>query len=123
MTVLNDGKSRDVAVKLAQPPKEVPAREITGRNPLAGAQVQDITPELARKARVAPTTRGVMISGVKDNTPAQAMNLRAGDIVRGVNGTAIGNVDDLQTVLSAGRNALWRLDIERDGVIYRQFVR
>ncbi|MBX8814702.1 PDZ domain-containing protein, partial [Ochrobactrum sp. MR34] len=27
MTVLNDGKSRDVAVKLAQPPKEVPARE------------------------------------------------------------------------------------------------
>ncbi|WP_022710965.1 DegQ family serine endoprotease [Pseudochrobactrum sp. AO18b] len=123
MTVLNDGKSREVAVTLAQPPKEAPAREVTGRNPLAGAQVQNITPELARKSGLAPTTRGVVISGVKNNTPAQAMNLKAGDIVRGVNGTAIANVDDLLAVLSAGRSALWRLDIERDGVIYRQFVR
>lgn len=123
LTVLNDGKTRDVAVKLAQPPKEIAAREVTGRNPLAGAQVQNLTPEIARKTKLAPTTRGVVISSVKSNTPAQAMNLKVGDIVRGVNGTPITNVDDLFSVVSAGRNALWRLDIERDGVIYRQFVR
>lgn len=123
LTVLNDGKTREVALKLAQPPKEVPAQEITGRNPLSGASVQNLTPELARKLRLAPTTRGVVVSTVKNNSAAQAMNLRAGDIVRRINGTTIGNVEDLKAVLSAGRGALWRLDIERDGVIYRQFVR
>ncbi|WP_439272504.1 DegQ family serine endoprotease [Pseudochrobactrum sp. HB0163] len=123
MTVLNDGKTREVTVKLAQPPKEPPAREITGRNPLAGALIRDLTPETARKLRLAASMRGVVITGVKNNSPAQALNLMAGDIVRGVNGATINTADDLLKAVSAARSALWRLDIERDGVIYRQFVR
>ncbi|WP_421091150.1 DegQ family serine endoprotease [Pseudochrobactrum sp. MP213Fo] len=123
LTVISNGKSGEVALQLVQPPAELPAREITGRNPLAGAQVQNLTPELARKLRLSSTASGVAISAVKAKSPAQAINLRAGDIVRGVNGTGIANVDELSAVLSAGRTALWRLDIERDGVIYRQFVR
>lgn len=123
LKVISDGKTADVALKLTEAPKELPAQEITGRNPLAGVQVQNLTPELARKYRLASTTRGVVVSTLKANAQAQKINLRAGDIVRGVNGTAIANVDNLLSVLSAGRSALWRLDIERDGVIYRQFIR
>ncbi|MEJ0041312.1 MAG: PDZ domain-containing protein [Rhizomicrobium sp.] len=58
-------------------------------------------------------TKGVVIVAVAAGTPSGGYGFQAGDIVRGVNGVAIGRVGDLQKAL-AGANA-WSLVIDRGG--------
>ncbi len=40
-----------------------------------------------------------------------------------INGNQIRTVDDMTAVLEAGRGLAWRLEIERNGALLRQFVR
>ena len=104
---------RDVNVTLALPP-ENPPREIqtiSGRNPLAGARVENLSPATAGELQMDLFSKGVVIVAVNQNSYAGAQGFQPGDIVRSVNGAPINRVGDLTRSLAAPR---WDLLIERD---------
>jgi S1-C subfamily serine protease len=101
----------------AEPPPASPARDervIAGRNPLQGATVVNISPAVADQVGIDPfTDPGVIITNGGQGIAAQA-GLKAGDIIRAVNGRRVATVRDLVTALSTpGR--VWQITIERDG--------
>jgi S1-C subfamily serine protease len=49
--------------------------------------------------------------------------LRQRDIIRGINGNPIRTINDLTSALNDGRGLAWRLEVERNGALIRQFVR
>ncbi|GGA80892.1 serine endoprotease DegQ [Brucella endophytica] len=125
LNVLTNSAQHEVTVTLATPPKEAATKTQTldGDTPLAGADVADLTPTLARKFRLGNSTSGVVVTGVYRGSPAAQLNLRPGDIIRRVNGVDIASTSDLAQVLSAGTSLLWRFEFERNGAIIRQYIR
>ena len=76
-----------------------------------GVEIQEITTELAESFGI-PDVDGALIAGVLRGSPAERAGIRPGDILIGVNGTAIRNPKGmLETVagLPPGRNAQFRV--------------
>ncbi len=107
--------ARDVSVALALPP-ENPPREvanISGRNPLGGARVENLSPAAAIDLQMDLMARGVVVLAVDPRGYAAAQGFQAGDIVRSVNGAAINRTGDLLRALNAASH--WDITIERGG--------
>ncbi len=113
MRVASGRNTRDVNVTLAFPP-DAP-REVTtisGRNPLTGAVVQNLSPAAALELQIDVMTKGVIITAVNGGNAA-GLGFRPGDIMRSVNGAAINRVSDLTRALNAAND--WNMVIERGG--------
>jgi Do/DeqQ family serine protease len=94
-----------------------PARDehlIAGRNPFAGATVVNLSPAVAEEVGVDPFGAGGVIVLKTAAGPAQQLGLRAGDIIRAVNGRDIKSVRDLTTAVVVPAQ-VWQLTIERNG--------
>jgi serine protease Do len=80
--LLREGKETTVAVTIAQmegePGKPAGGPEISKD---LGLTVQDITPEIAQRFEI-ENTKGVVVTGVADGTPAEEAGFNEGDIVR-----------------------------------------
>jgi len=104
---------REVSVILALPP-ENPLREvttITGRNPLTGAKVENLSPAVALELQADLLAKGVVILSVNPNSYSGNYGFQPGDIVRSVNGAGINRVGDLTRALYGVTH--WDLVIER----------
>ncbi|MCY1234358.1 peptidase Do [compost metagenome] len=66
--------------------------------------------------------QGVVVMQVNRGSPAARIGLEPKDIVRSVNGTAIDTSKTLEHVM-ADDASFWRVEIERDGQLIRQFFR
>jgi serine protease Do len=82
--LLREGKETTVAVTIAQmegePGKPAGGHEISKN---LGLTVQDITPEIAQRFEIG-NTKGVVVTGVADGTPAEDAGFNEGDIVRAI---------------------------------------
>jgi S1-C subfamily serine protease len=111
---VESGKAvREVSVALALPP-ENPSREVTtvaGRNPLAGAKVENLSPAAALELQADLLAKGVAIVSVNPNSYSGNYGFQPGDIVRSVNGVSINRVDELSRALNGTNH--WDLVIER----------
>ncbi len=106
---------RDVTVALALPP-ENPPRELTtiaGRNPLTGARVENISPAAATELQMDVMAKGVAIVAVNSDGIAARYGFQPGDIVRSINGVAVGRVGELVRTLNAASR--WDMVVERGG--------
>ncbi|WP_075220924.1 Do family serine endopeptidase [Acuticoccus yangtzensis] len=119
ITVQRAGEARTVTVALEAPPETTPrdTRVITGRSPFGGATVSNLSPAVADEINVDFAAEGVVIADVEPGSFAARVNLRRGDIVRRVNGRAIGSTEELEAATSR-RARYWNLDIERDGRLF-----
>jgi serine protease Do len=108
-------QASDIALTLALPPENPPreVQTIGGRNPLTGARVENLSPAVATELQMPPLSKGVAIVSVTVGTPSGGYGFQPGDIVRGVNGAAIGRVGDLQRAVSGTNH--WDLVIDRGG--------
>ncbi len=80
-----------------------------------GVYVQNITPLLAQSLDL-PTTKGVIIAGIDDSSPAQQAGLHRGDIIAQVDGEDIRDDNDWDEVESLARpNKPIKLTIIRKG--------
>jgi serine protease Do len=106
----------DIPVKLVLPPENPPrdTQTVGGRNPMTGAKVENLSPAVATDLQMDLMVKGVVVIAVAANGPAAGYGFQAGDIVRAVNGEAIGNVGDLQRLLGAAHGH-WNLVIDRGG--------
>jgi serine protease Do len=109
LEIVRDGKQRQVEVKLGERPDE---KETTARaggqggdadkssGDVLGVRVQDLTPELAQRARVEPGTKGVVVTDVAPDSPASQAGLDPGDVILEVNRQPVASVADYRKVVS-----------------------
>ena len=113
---IESGKAaRDATVTLALPP-ENPPRDVTviaGRNPLAGAKVENLSPAAALDLQTDLLAKGVVIVSINPSSFSGNYGFRPGDIVRSVNNIGINRVTDLNHALNGVNH--WDLVIERGG--------
>jgi serine protease Do len=113
---VESGKTaRDLSVTLALPPENPPreAQTVSGRNPLSGAKIENLSPAAALDLQMDLLAKGVAVVSVDENSLAQGQGFQPGDIVRNVNGANISRVADLTRALNATNH--WQLVIERGG--------
>jgi serine protease Do len=113
---VESGKAaRDVNVILTLPPENPPrdTQTLSGRNPLGGAKVENLSPAAAVDLQMDLLAKGVVVVSVGSNSFAEAQGFRAGDIIRDVNGVNISRVGDLGRALNGVNH--WDLVIEREG--------
>ncbi len=124
VTISESGKAYDITMKLERAPETEPRDErvIEGRNPFAGAIVANLSPRLAEELRMPTSLQGVVVAAVNRGSPAARIGLEPKDIVRSVNGVTIDSSKTLESVVSE-EASFWRVEIERNGQIIRQFFR
>ena len=116
VTVRRDGGDHVLGVR-AEPAPSEPAKDeriISGRNPLQGATVVNLSPAVADELGADPFLgKGVLITGISGGLAAQ-VGLRPGDLIRTVNGKAIGTVSDLAAAMAQAGHT-WSITIQRGG--------
>jgi len=113
--ILRGGKEAKLTVPLETAP-ETPRAEITieSRSPFMGVTVANLSPALAEEMRLDPSTTGVVIVKVADDSIAQNLGFQKGDLVMSVNNTDITETRDLAEATRTPSRA-WRITIQRAG--------
>lgn len=70
--------------------------------PLAGVQVDDLTPQVARQLGLPSSTFGVVITNVEPGTPAAEAGLRRGDVIQEVNRQRVTNAASFERAVRQG---------------------
>ena len=124
LTVLQNGKEREVSLALNGLPETSPKDEVTiqGRNPFSGAIVANLSPKLADKLRLPLDSVGVVIEDIKQGSPAARLGFAPHDVIVAVNEVDVTKTKDLQDVINEDPS-LWRVEIERNGQRIRQIFR
>jgi Do/DeqQ family serine protease len=95
LKVFRNGKEMDIPVTLGELPDSQARARLSGRNesrPLAGVQVDELTPQLARQLGLPANTFGVVVTAVEPDAPAAQAGLRRGDVIQEVNRQRVANV-------------------------------
>jgi Do/DeqQ family serine protease len=116
LAVERNGKRVMLTVKLeAAPERAADEIEISARSPFSGARVSNFTPEIANRLRADPASNeGVVVVNIAENSTAQRVGLRPGDIIIEVNGAKVENTGDLERI-ARGDAREWRITISRGG--------
>ncbi|MGO9984704.1 MAG: DegQ family serine endoprotease [Rhodomicrobium sp.] len=113
--VLRGGVRRKLSVALSVAP-EVPPRDIrvlSGKNPLSGAKVANVSPAVADEFSIAET-QGVAVVGLDARSLARQFGLQPGDVVVAVNGESAATTAELERLL--GKTARgWEVILRRGG--------
>jgi Do/DeqQ family serine protease len=117
LRVWRDGSERTATLE-AEAPVEKPARDqrrIDGRNPLAGAEVVNLSPAFNESVGLDMFASGVAVYQVEPGTPA-AYYFRPGDIIVEVEGEEVHDTRSLELVLTELEGErTWSVVVERGG--------
>ncbi len=111
LDVLRDGKQRSIDVKLASRPEERDegGKSLGERNgeqasgdPL-GLTVEDITPELARRARLDGPIKGAIVTDVAPDSPSSTSQIEPGDIIVETNRQPIASSADYRKAVKGAK--------------------
>jgi len=118
LTLVRDGKDKTVTVELKARPEEADDAAVetqgapaNGGDPL-GVVAEALTPELARRARVDANTKGVVVTDVQPDSPANEAGIEPGDVIIELNKAPVASVGDYKKAIKAikpGSSALLRL--------------
>lgn len=122
LEIIRDGRRQTLSAVTAQRPPDGSDQETSRTEPNAPAQdkigisIQELTPSVATRYRIAEDARGVVITNVKEVSPAGEANLAPGDLVTQVNGQRINNVQDFRRIVDAQQSGqLLRIYVTRYG--------
>jgi Do/DeqQ family serine protease len=104
---------------------ETPPRALTqlhGRQPLSGATVGNLNPAFDDELGLRTIERGVIVSAVAPNSPAQRLGLEPGDIVASLNHRPIGTVAELGALVERAKGP-WIIAVRRKGKVLTVTVR
>ena len=107
ITVFRNGKRETLTAKTAERPNEGEEgeedEEETAVEPVRdkfGLTIQNLTPELRRLHQVPEGTDGVLVTNVKNVSPAGEANITTGDVISEVNGQRITSVDEFRRAIA-----------------------
>lgn len=122
VTVLRDGKEKEIRVKIAELPSDGTSVESSAKPAEGkwGLQLQDLTPEIARQLGL-ETDHGVLIAGVQPGSPADDASIRQGDVILEVNRHPVKTAQEVKKEIDKAKdkNSLLLL-VQRDQA--RMFV-
>jgi serine protease Do len=123
LTVIREGKEREVSVTLGSIPgrSQEQERSLKETEERLGLRVEPVTPELRRELG-APATRGMAVAEVLPGSPADRIGLKRGDIILEVNGRPVDDIKSWQKVLSGVQDSAVLL-VWRDGRTFFVSVR
>jgi serine protease Do len=112
--IIRQGEKSTLSVTMIAPPENPPRHEtlVTGRNPVTGAKIANLSPAVAEEIGLHGAESGVVVTKIQANTLAANMGLQAGDILVSINNEKIENVDDAITALTQPARS-WRITIRR----------
>jgi serine protease Do len=103
VVVLRDKKPVTIDVKIAEQPKELMQAEgetspgeSSKETALAGVEVHNLTPDIARQLGLPAGMTGVVISGVEQGSAAQEAGLREGDVIMEINRQRVRDIADFR---------------------------
>jgi serine protease Do len=116
-----DGKSQTMSVELASRrpsrsriadgmpampmiPRELPGNFMVPRTPTLGIAAMDVSGQLGAYFSV-PDGEGVLVTEVKENSPAAKGGLKAGDVITEVNAKRVHDLGELRAQLGEDRDA------------------
>ncbi|MEI7713984.1 MAG: Do family serine endopeptidase [Rhodospirillales bacterium] len=121
LSVLHDGKVRDVALKVGQlPDDKQAATEDTApkAGPRIGLALAPLSPELRDRLDVPEGTAGSVVRGVEPGSPAEIAGLRTGDVIVSVDRHAVGSPAETARAIRGGlegKNRSLAIRILRNG--------
>jgi Do/DeqQ family serine protease len=113
--VLRAGKTVKLTVPLQTAPDN--GRDeivLTGRSPLQGAKVANISPAVADELHLDSDTEGVVVTDLADGGTAANVGFQKGDIIVTVNNQKIAKTGDLEKA-THDTARLWRITLVRGG--------
>jgi Do/DeqQ family serine protease len=114
--VVRKGQKLSMRVDMIAPPENPPRNEtlITGRNPVSGAKIANLSPAVAEEIGIKDLQQGVVVTQVGEGAIAARIGLYMGDILVEINGVKITDVDNAVQTLKQQPDG-WRLRIRRSG--------
>ena len=97
--LLRNGQENTIALKVGTMPEETQKLTSPAEESDWGIMIQELTPQLAQQLGLDPETTGVVISNIKEGSPAAEAGLRPGDLITEVNRKAVDNLSDYQQAL------------------------
>ena len=122
--VLRDGKTDSLDVELIAPP-EVPKRDlrvISGRNPLSGITIANLSPAIAVEVGIDESATGVLVMAVGGSELGVNIGVNPGDIILEVNGVKITSTEQLQDLMKKA-SSQWKFSILRGDTVQTLTVR
>ena len=92
LTVLHDGQSKDVALKVGQLPNEQTGEQRARQRPAPRATwtgAGPLSPDMRSQLDVPDGTHGAVVRGVEPGSPAEQAGLQPGDVIVGVGTHAV----------------------------------
>jgi serine protease Do len=119
LKVLRNGQPQEMSVKLGELPGSTTERASAGQGksagPLAGVQVEPLTPDDRQELKDRPGTKGVVVDSVPSGSAAREAGLRRGDVIEQINRQPVTTVRDFDRDVQAAGNKTVVLLVERDG--------
>jgi Do/DeqQ family serine protease len=116
LDVVRDGDRRRVEATLAEMPGTRQAREgRSSEHGELGMSLESITPSLANRLQLPRSTTGVVVTGTDPAGAAARAGLRAGDVIREVDGEGVRTPDAVREAMAARGDRPAVLLVERDG--------
>ncbi len=112
MELIRDSEKMEIMVKLGEFEESEKGRLAAKEESELGMTLQDITPELAKHFDLS-NTEGVLVTDVKQNSPAEKAGIQRGDVILEVNRKKIMNTKDFQKALKASKKGTVLLLINR----------
>jgi serine protease Do len=103
-----DGKQESVApVIAAMPahPEQVAANESGNAQKAMGLNLASLTPELRERLQVGKDVKGVVVTGVAQNSPLATLGIQQGDVIEQVNRHAVATPEEAAHEFDAVKNA------------------
>ncbi len=114
ITFLRDGKEKTTVATLGtraedgEKPETEESKAEGRKEKTLGLEIQSLTPDLRRQYRIdRETARGVLVTHVKQVSPAADAGLMEGDVILETNGVAVSSVEELQTQLKKAPKDRW----------------
>ena len=116
LTVLRGGKRLVLPVRLVPAPETRPRDTIvlSGRTPLTGLTVMNLSPAVSEELSLDVGTDGVVVADVEEASLAARVGFQKGDIIQALNGERMATTREVETALKE-RQRQWSVTIMRGG--------
>ncbi|MEN9754107.1 MAG: hypothetical protein RLZ07_489 [Pseudomonadota bacterium] len=117
------GKAQTLTVRMDPAPEIIPRDQkvLSGRWPLSGAVVANMSPALAEELAVESVSEGVIVVAVKQGSPADDIGLQKGDYLISIDNNDVKTTRDV-VALQKERAYYWPLVIRRKGDLLKSKV-
>jgi len=109
ITVIRDGKRLTLSAKTAERPPEIATTDEQDSSTTEpaheklGMALQNLSPETRRMYNLPDSLHGVIVTNVKNVSPAGEANIAEGDVISEVQGQSVSNVDEFRRALDKAK--------------------